>query len=46
MPDSSVKKTAGSCVDANLLWQKVVGLCGSLVFDLRVWNGDEETTGA
>lgn len=54
MPDSSVKKTAGSCVDANLLWQKVVGLCGSLVFDLRVWKvknlphtcGDEETTGA
>ena len=46
MPNSSVKKTAGSCADANLLWEKVVGLCGSLVFDPRVWNGDEETTGA
>lgn len=44
MPDSSVK-TAGSRVIANLLWQKVVGLCGPLLFDLRVWKEYEETTG-
>lgn len=43
-PDSSVK-TAGSWVIANLLWQKVVGLCGPLLFDLCVQNENEETTG-
>lgn len=45
MADSSAK-TAGSRVRANPLWQKVVGLCGPLLFDLREWNEDEKTTGA
>ena len=45
MADSS-EKTAGSRVSAKPLWQKVVGLCGPSLSDLRVWNEDEKTTGA
>lgn len=34
-----------SRVIANLLWQKVVELCGPLLFNLHVWKGEEETAG-